>query len=242
MSNRFTTINHNHNKTKKLVKHNMMMMKLIYPRRNPFSRLFKSIEIQHRYDTNGRTYMIHRNSSRIPVVVGNRHVSTQPESQQQSQSPEQSNPIPYEFHSPKAKDLFERITTTMTKKDVLKLADEVNMILGRPIRKHEFYYSGFGGSIGSSKNKKSGNDLDDSESQPQAPVAPTVVDMKLTGYDAASKIKVIKEIRSIANLGLKEAKDLVESAPKIIQKGLKPEEAELLKKKLEEVGAIIELV
>jgi large subunit ribosomal protein L7/L12 len=55
------------------------------------------------------------------------------------------------------------------------------------------------------------------------------------------KLKVIKEIRALGGLGLKEAKELVEGAPKTIQKGLKPEAAEELKKKLEEVGAVVEL-
>jgi large subunit ribosomal protein L7/L12 len=67
--------------------------------------------------------------------------------------------------------------------------------------------------------------------------------LKLVGFDAASKIKVIKEIRAmIAGLGLKEAKEMVESAPKVIQKDLKPEQAQELKAKLEEIGAQIELV
>jgi len=68
-----------------------------------------------------------------------------------------------------------------------------------------------------------------------------VFDLKLVGFDAKAKIKVIKEVRSIAGLGLKEAKELVESAPKIIQKELKPEKAEELKAQLEAVGAQIEI-
>ncbi|CAB9497776.1 protein L7/L12 [Seminavis robusta] len=76
----------------------------------------------------------------------------------------------------------------------------------------------------------------------EAEKGPSTVDLKLTGFDDKSKIKVIKEVRSIAGLGLKEAKELVESAPKIIQKELKPELAEELKEKLEAVGAKIELV
>jgi len=55
------------------------------------------------------------------------------------------------------------------------------------------------------------------------------------------KINVIKEVRAITQLGLKEAKELVESAPKPIKEGVKKEEAEELKKKLEEVGATVEL-
>ena len=55
------------------------------------------------------------------------------------------------------------------------------------------------------------------------------------------KINVIKEVRTITGLGLKEAKDLVESAPKPVKEGVKKEEAEELKKKLEEAGATVEL-
>ena len=55
------------------------------------------------------------------------------------------------------------------------------------------------------------------------------------------KINVIKEVRAITGLGLKEAKDLVESAPKAIKEGATKDEAEEMKKKLEEAGATIEL-
>jgi len=57
----------------------------------------------------------------------------------------------------------------------------------------------------------------------------------------ANKIQVIKEIRAITSLGLKEAKDLVDSAPKPVKEGATKEEAEEIKKKLEAVGASIEL-
>lgn len=55
------------------------------------------------------------------------------------------------------------------------------------------------------------------------------------------KINVIKEVRAVTNLGLKEAKDLVEAAPKLVKEGLKKEEAEQIKKKLEEAGATVEI-
>ena len=55
------------------------------------------------------------------------------------------------------------------------------------------------------------------------------------------KINVIKEVRAITGLGLKEAKDLVESAPKSVKEAVKKEEAEEIKKKLEEAGATVEL-
>lgn len=55
------------------------------------------------------------------------------------------------------------------------------------------------------------------------------------------KINVIKEVRAITGLGLKEAKDLVESAPATVKEGVKKEEAEELQKKLAEAGATVEL-
>ncbi len=55
------------------------------------------------------------------------------------------------------------------------------------------------------------------------------------------KINVIKEVRTITGLGLKEAKELVESAPKPVKEGAKKDEAEEIKKKLEEAGASVEL-
>jgi large subunit ribosomal protein L7/L12 len=57
----------------------------------------------------------------------------------------------------------------------------------------------------------------------------------------SSKINVIKEVRAITNLGLKEAKDLVEGAPKAIKEDATKEEAEEMKKKLEAAGAKVEL-
>ncbi len=56
-----------------------------------------------------------------------------------------------------------------------------------------------------------------------------------------NKIQVIKVVREITGLGLKEAKELVESAPKAVKEGVSKEEAEQIKKKLEEVGAEVEL-
>ena len=55
------------------------------------------------------------------------------------------------------------------------------------------------------------------------------------------KINVIKAVREVTNLGLKEAKDLVEAAPKPVKEGISKEEAEEVKKKFEEVGATVEV-
>ena len=70
--------------------------------------------------------------------------------------------------------------------------------------------------------------------------AQDIFDIILAGA-GTNKIQVIKEIRAITNLGLKEAKDLVESAPKPVKTGVKKEEAEEIKKKLEAAGAKVEL-
>ena len=65
-------------------------------------------------------------------------------------------------------------------------------------------------------------------------------DVELT-EGGANKINVIKVVREVTEMGLKEAKDLVDGAPKVIKEGLKKEEAEALKKKLEEAGAKVTL-
>ena len=69
----------------------------------------------------------------------------------------------------------------------------------------------------------------------------TAFDVKLTEFDAKSKIKVIKEIRTITGLGLKEAKELVEGVPKVIKNEIKMDEAEEIKSKLEGIGAKVEI-
>ena len=69
----------------------------------------------------------------------------------------------------------------------------------------------------------------------------TEFDVVLTGFDAAAKIKVIKAVREITGLGLAEAKGMVEGAPKTLKEAVGKDEAEELKKKLEEAGAKVEL-
>lgn len=66
--------------------------------------------------------------------------------------------------------------------------------------------------------------------------------IKLGAVDQKAKIKVIKEVRAITGLGLKEAKELVEKAPVVIKEGVKKEEAESIKKILVEAGAMVDLV
>ena len=65
------------------------------------------------------------------------------------------------------------------------------------------------------------------------------VNLKAAGEQ---KLNVIKIVREVTGLGLKEAKDLVDAAPKVVKENLKKEEAEELKKKLEEAGATVEIL
>jgi len=68
----------------------------------------------------------------------------------------------------------------------------------------------------------------------------TEFDVILTGF-GDKKVNVIKEVRAITSLGLKEAKDLVEAAPKPVKEGVNKEEADKIKKQLEEAGATVEI-
>ena len=67
------------------------------------------------------------------------------------------------------------------------------------------------------------------------------VNVFLASVPADKKIAVLKEVRAITGLGLKEAKDLVDGAPKAIKEGVKKEEAEAIKKQLEAAGATVEI-
>lgn len=75
----------------------------------------------------------------------------------------------------------------------------------------------------------------------KAAVEKVVFDVKIEKYDAASKIKIIKEVRAFTDLGLKEAKDLVEKVPVVVKKGITKEDAESIMAKLKDLGATVVL-
>ena len=75
----------------------------------------------------------------------------------------------------------------------------------------------------------------------EAAAEKTEFDVILAGFDAAAKIKVIKAVREITGLGLAEAKAAVEGAPKTLKEAVSKDEAEELKKKLEEAGGKVEI-
>mmetsp|Transcript_193 Transcript_193/g.281 ORF Transcript_193/g.281 Transcript_193/m.281 type:complete len:192 (-) Transcript_193:141-716(-) len=134
------------------------------------------------------------------------------------------------FSSPKIEDLYNRMTALEnTQINVVGeiLREKLGLIIPDNIQAAGGGAGGGGGA--------------EAEEAPQVEEK-TAFDLKLMGFDAKAKIKVIKEVRAIAELGLKEAKALVEGAPKVIKKEMKKEQAEELKKKLEDLGATIELV
>jgi large subunit ribosomal protein L7/L12 len=99
---------------------------------------------------------------------------------------------------------------------------------------------GLGGGLGGATSATGGEEQTEQAATPV--VEKTTFDLKLLSFDAKNKIKVIKEVRAIAGLGLKEAKEMVESAPTVIKKDIKKEQAQELQKKLEDIGATIEVV
>jgi large subunit ribosomal protein L7/L12 len=74
-----------------------------------------------------------------------------------------------------------------------------------------------------------------------AAAEPTEFTVKLDSFDAAQKIKVIKEVRAITELGLKEAKELVEGTPAVLKKGMSKADAEAIVEKLKAVGGVVVL-
>ena len=139
------------------------------------------------------------------------------------------------FKSPKVEALFQKIIW-LDMVEVHLLAELINEKMGITISDAERERIARGGSGGGGGKKDASDDA-----PAEVVEEKTVFDLKLTAFDAKSKIKVIKEVRAITSLGLKEAKELVEGVPATIKKDIKKEEAEELKTKLEGLGATIEI-
>lgn len=137
---------------------------------------------------------------------------------------------PQSLSSPKLQSLYTKIAQ-LPRDEVNILGALVIQVLGKKIFPGEFG----GGSSGVAAGVAA-------VPMEEAKEEKSLFDIKLLGFDAKAKIKVIKEVRAIGGLGLKEAKELVESAPKVIQKDMKKEKAEELKAQLEAIGAQVEIV
>ena len=130
--------------------------------------------------------------------------------------------IPTRIH-----DLADRILA-LDMVDMSRMTEYVAFKMGKPM------LGGGGGSGGGASGAEGADGADAVEEK-------TDFDVVLKGFDAKSKIKIIKEVRTLMDLGLKEAKEVVEGAPKPLKKGLDKDSAEELKAKLEALGAEIEL-
>jgi large subunit ribosomal protein L7/L12 len=142
---------------------------------------------------------------------------------------ESTDSKPQSLLSPKLQILYTKIAQ-LPRDEVNILGALVIQVLGKKIFPGEFGGSS-GGALGAA-----------AEPMEEVKEEKLLFDIKLLGFDAKAKIKVIKEVRAMGGLGLKEAKELVESAPKVIQKDMKPEKAEELKAQLEAIGAQVEIV
>ncbi len=143
----------------------------------------------------------------------------------------------YVFQHPKAGDIFQKLSMLQLE-EVQTVIDLMYEKLGVEITEADKLRAK-GGSAAIADASAGGGVGEEAEEEEKE--AKTHFDLKLSGFDAKSKIKVIKEVRAISGLGLKEAKELVEGVPKVVKKDLKLEEAEELKKKLEDIGATVEL-
>ena len=127
--------------------------------------------------------------------------------------------------SAQAKDLGEKIVA-LTLKEAKELSDYLEQVHGiKPAAGGGVMMmpQGDGGAAAAVKEEK------------------TDFDVVITGYGEGKKIGVIKVVRAATSLGLKEAKDLVEAVPAKVKEGISKEDAEKLKKELEEAGATVEI-
>lgn len=122
--------------------------------------------------------------------------------------------------------------------DLRILLDTMQAKLG--IDNNQVGYGGGGRGAGSGSNggeSVAGSNVSEGEVKVK-----DAFDVKLNAFDAKAKIKIIKEVRAVTGLGLKEAKDLVEKTPTVIKEGLTKEEADNLVKVLNDLGGTAESV
>lgn len=131
-------------------------------------------------------------------------------------------PVTLDDNTQKVFDQIKQLTFLQTANLVKAFEDEFGITASAPVAMAAFAPAGGG----------AGGDAAEAEEK----------EFSVVLVDAgANKINVLKEVRAITGLGLKEAKDLVDSAPKPVKEGLKEDEAKQIKEKLEAAGAKIEL-
>lgn len=148
-----------------------------------------------------------------------------------------------QFATPRVKKLAEDIGQL----NIIELVD-LTEILRKMFKVSEFVYQAgqpglpmAPGAAGAVAPADDGGDGGAADAAPAAKGDKTAFDIKIEAYDAAGKIKVIKEVRAITGLGLKESKEMVEGLPGVVKKGVPKEEAEKFKTQLEAAGAKVVL-
>ncbi|MCO5565161.1 hypothetical protein L7F22_018834 [Adiantum nelumboides] len=144
-----------------------------------------------------------------------------------------SNYDPQEARSPPS-DKILRIVDEIAHLTMIEAADLAHLLkkkLGLPDSAMPYYGGGMG--AGSAGAQGAQSPAAQEEKKPEK----TNFDVKLEKFEAASKIKIIKEVRTFTSLGLKEAKELVEKLPAVLKAGVAKEEAEQIVEKLKAVGA-----
>ncbi|KAI5074008.1 hypothetical protein GOP47_0012021 [Adiantum capillus-veneris] len=140
---------------------------------------------------------------------------------------------PQESRSPPA-DKIIRIVDEIAHLTMIEAADLAHLLkkkLGLPDSAMPYYGGGMGAGTATAQGAQS------PAAQEEKAPEKTNFDVKLEKFDAASKIKIIKEVRTFTTLGLKEAKELVEKLPAVLKAGVAKEEAEKIVEKLKAVGA-----
>lgn len=144
---------------------------------------------------------------------------------------------PLQFATPRVKQLAEEIAQL----NIIELVD-LTEILRRMFKVSEFVYQAGQPGLPAAPGAAAAPAAEEAEAAaPAAAAEKTSFDIKVESYDAAGKIKVIKEVRGITGLGLKESKELVEGLPGVVKKGVPKEEAEKFKAQLEAAGAKVVL-
>lgn len=143
---------------------------------------------------------------------------------------------PLQFATPRVKQLAEDIAQL----NIIELVD-LTEILRRRFKVSEFVYQAGQPGLPAAPGAAAAPAEEAEAAAPVAAAEKTAFDIKVESYDAAGKIKVIKEVRGITGLGLKESKELVEGLPGVVKKGVPKEEAEKFKAQLEAAGAKVVL-
>jgi large subunit ribosomal protein L7/L12 len=132
-------------------------------------------------------------------------------------------------------DKAHKIAMEMLALDLLEVNQLLKYLQKRLDVPDEVFYGGGGGGGGGSRACGEAAAV-------EAPKVKEAWDVQLKSVDPKIKIKIIKEVRALTGLGLKEAKELVEKAPCVVKPGLKKDEAEALMKILTDIGAEVELL